>query len=206
VHVFPHWNWNNGENVNVWVYSNSDEIQLLVNNESIGRQKMPKSNSPMGRVWSSHVEWNVKFAPGNITAIGYDSNGRMTTSDTRLTTGSPNSVNLSVEFPERTLKANGVDVALITCSVVDSQGNVVPTATNMIQFSLQGNSGIILGTGNGSPNSHEPDYPLSSQRANRSVFNGVARLVVQSTNMAGQIKITASSSQLNSDQITIIVQ
>jgi len=205
IHVFPHWNWDAGSSVNVWVYANAASVQLYLNGNSLGSKMVTSSASPMGRVWYSHVEWNVPFAAGNITAVGYDKSGKEIGSDTRITAGNPSAVKLSVEFPASgQLKADGVDVALVTCEIVDSKGIVVPTATNSVQISLSG-SGIILGTGNGYPNSHEPDYPLTPQTANRSAFAGLLRVVVQSSTQAGTITVMAKSSNLASDQITIRV-
>jgi beta-galactosidase len=204
-HVFPHWNWNTGSSVNVWVYANAASVTLYLNGNSQGSKTVTSNTSGMGRIWYSHVEWNVPFAAGNLTAVAYDKSGKQISSDTRITAGEPAAVKLSVEWPKNgQLKANGVDVALVTCEIVDSKGIVGPTATNEVQISLSG-SGIILGTGNGYPNSHEPDYPVTPQSANRSAFAGLLRVVVQSSTSAGTITVTAKSANLSTDQISIKV-
>lgn len=206
VHVFPHWNWKSGDNVNVWVYSNAVSVQLFLNGKSLGTKNVPTSASPMGRVWRGHVEWNVPYQAGNITAIGYDSNGKSIGSDTRVTAAQAAAIKLSVEFPASSqLQSNGVDVGLITCEIVDSNGYVVPTASNVITFTLSG-SGQILGTGNGNPNSHDPDYPINPQRAVRSSFNGLARVVIQSSTQPGTITVSAQSTGLRSDSVNLKVQ
>jgi len=205
VHVFPHWNWNTGASVNVWVYSNAASVTLYLNGNSLGSKMVPSSTSSLGRIWYSHVEWNVPFAAGNLTAVGHDKSNKEIASDTRITAGNPAAVKLSVEFPQNgQLKANGVDVALVTCEVVDSKGIIVPTATNEVQISLSG-PGIILGTGNGYPNSHEPDYPMTPQSASRAAFAGMLRVVVQSGTAPGSITVMAKASNLSSDQISIKV-
>jgi len=206
VHVFPHWNWNKGERVNVWVYSNAYQVQLLLNGQDLGRKVIPSSTTKMGRVWKSHVEWDVTFAPGNITAIGYDSKGTQIGVDSRVSTMEPSAVKLSVEFPTNSvLRADGVDVALVTCEILDAQGNLVPTAGNSVQFSVTG-PGTIIGLGNGNPNSHEPDYPQDKQHGQRSAFGGRSRVVLQSTSGSGTIKVVALSAGLKSDTISIVVR
>jgi len=152
------------------------------------------------------VEWDVTFAAGNLTAIGYDSKGKVVGVDTRITASQPASIKLSVEFPSTAqLKANGVDVALITSTILDSNGNVVPTASNVIRFTLTG-QGQILGTGNGNPNSHDPDYPTAPLMASRSSFGGLARAVIQSSTQTGTITVVADSAGLKSGTVSIKVQ
>jgi beta-galactosidase len=147
IHLLPHWDWpgREGQKINVWCYSNCKEVELFLNGQSLGRQAMPQY---------SHLEWNVTYAPGALEAKGYNAAGNVT-ADTKVeTTGEPAGVQL---IPDRsTIKANGEDISVITVSVTDSEGRVVPVATNHIHFELTG-PGRILGVGNGDPSSHEPD-------------------------------------------------
>jgi len=206
VHLFPHWNWEGStQPVQVWVYSNAFSIELILNGKSLGTQQIATKASPMGRVWKSHVQWSVPFQSGNLTAVGYDAKGGMIASDSRITTGEGKSIALSVEFPSNgRLKANGVDVALVTCSILDVSGMFVATAGVQVQFVLAG-QGSIIGLGNGDPNCHEHDKPTDSQHGHRITFNGLARVVLQSSDQAGKITLTASAPGLTSHQIVIPV-
>jgi len=207
VHLFPHWNWASGDTVNMWVYTNADQVQLNLNGKNLGMKTVPSSKTAMGRVWRSHVEWNVPFEAGNITATGYDSNGKVIGMDVLTTTSAAYGLHLSVEFPKTSiLRADGLDVALVTCAVVDMQGNVIPTAANIVRISVAGKSGQIIGLGNGNPNDHEADKPLSGQTGLRSAFNGLLRAVIQSSTSAGDITVMAQSSNLQTDTIVIKVQ
>jgi beta-galactosidase len=146
VHVLPHWNWpgSEGNPIRVWVYSNAEEVELIVNGTSLGRKPVKKD---------SHVEWEVPYAPGYIEARGY-SGGRLTGTDRRETTGEPASVALE---PDRAvIKAGGTDVSVVTVSVKDSAGRVHPLASNLVTFDVEG-PGRIIGVGNGDPSCHEPD-------------------------------------------------
>jgi beta-galactosidase len=146
LHVFPHWNWagQEGQSINVWTYSNCDEVELFLNGQTAGRQKMKKN---------SHLEWSVKYAPGTLLARGYKQ-GREILATRVETTGEPAAVHLTPHRPA--IKADGEDVSVITVQVNDAQGRFVPTASNEITFELSG-PGRIIGVGNGDPASHEPD-------------------------------------------------
>jgi beta-galactosidase len=88
------------------------------------------------------------------------------------------------------LNADGADVAIFTVSAVDAQGRAVPLAQNKVNFAIEG-AGKILGVGNGDPNCHEPE-----KGNQRSLFNGLAQIIVQSTRDTGEIKLTASADSL----------
>ena len=100
--------------------------------------------------------------------------------------------------PDRkTINADGEDVAVFTVSALDAQGRVVPVAQNKINFAIEG-AGKIIGVGNGDPGCHEPDT-FAGQAApqwSRSLFNGLAQIIVQSTKDAGEIKLTATADGL----------
>ena len=86
---------------------------------------------------------------------------------------------------------------MFTVSALDAQGRAVPVAMNKINFAIEG-AGKIIGVGNGDPASHEPDT-FAGQTApqwSRSLFNGLAQIIVQSTRDAGEIKLTATADGL----------
>jgi len=86
---------------------------------------------------------------------------------------------------------------VVTVEVVDTKGRLVPTAQNKIHFSIEG-AGKIIGVGNGDPSCHEPD-----KASERSVFNGLAQVIVQSTRDAGKIKLTATTDGLKLATMTV---
>jgi len=188
LHLFPHWNWSTpGQPINVWAFGNCQAVELFTNGVSLGRQTLNVQG---------HVEWdNVPYAAGTLQAIGYN-NGVAVITNTVVTTGVPAAIAL---IPDRsTILADGQDVSVVTVAVLDSQGRVVPTATNEINFSISV-GGTILGVGNGDPSSHEADRG-SSQRA---VFNGLAQVIIQSMTQPGSITLTATTAGLTSTNITI---
>lgn len=153
LHISPHWNWagKEGKPVNVWVYGNCDEVELFLNDKSLGRKPMPKL---------SHIQWDVNYEPGTLLARGYKADKEIIT-DKIETAGEPAAIRL---IPNRdSIKADGEDVSVITVQVEDDKGRVVPTAGNEISFALQG-QGKILGVGNGDPSSHEQDQFLDTTK------------------------------------------
>jgi beta-galactosidase len=177
LHLFPHWNWEQrlGEPVSVWVHSNADEVELLLNGKSLGSQKMP----PLG-----HLEWTVKYEPGTIEARG-KRGGKVVLVEKRETTGAPETIRLTADRME--IDANGQDVAMVRAEVLDKQGRAVPTADNLIDFKISG-EGALLGVGNGDPNCQESD-----KGPKRSLFNGLAQAIVQANKTAGAILVEAST-------------
>lgn len=154
LHLFPHWNWQGreGENIRVVAYSNCDEVELLVNGKSAGRESMPRNG---------HIEWMVPYKAGNIEAIGYV-NGKVQMKEKIESTGEP--AQLQMKAHKKTFSANGEDLAIITVSTVDGQGRHVPTADQMIHFELDG-PGKIIGVGNGDPSCLEPDKYIETVEA-----------------------------------------
>jgi beta-galactosidase len=175
LHLFPHWNWAQrlGEPVAVWVHTNLEEVELFLNGRSQGRRKV----QPL-----THLEWQVKYEPGVIEARGMK-DGAVVMTSRRETTGGPATIQLSCDRDE--MAADGEDVAIVRVEVLDEAGRPVPTADNLIKFTLSG-EGTLLGVGNGDPNCQESD-----KQPMRSLFNGLAQLIVQATRNPGALLIEA---------------
>jgi len=175
LHVFPHWNWagKEGQEIPVWVYTNLDEVELLLNGKSLGIQQVPRFG---------HVQWKVAYAPGVIEARGRR-NGQVVLVDRRETTGPARKLRLTADRAEIT--ADGQDVAMLTVDVLDAHGRPVPTANHKLAFRIAG-AGKLIGVGNGDPNCHESD-----KEPRRSLFNGLAQVIIQSTDGAGTIHVEA---------------
>lgn len=143
LHILPHWNWNGmeGKEIDVWAYSNCDEVELFLNKKSLGKKKMEQNG---------HLEWKVNYTPGTLEAIGYK-NGKKILTDVQKTTGKPENIKLSLD-KENVLKGN---VSVVTVEVTDKNSLHIPTANDEIMFSIKG--GKILGVGNGDPTSLESD-------------------------------------------------
>ena len=186
LHLFPHWNWHGkeGTEIPVWVYSNLDEVELFVNGRSQGKQKVPSL---------SHVAWKVRYEPGVIEAHGVK-DGKVVLIEKHETTGQAASIRLT---PDRTeIDADGEDIAILRVEVLDQQGRPIPTASNKLAFKVTGN-GILIGVGNGNPNCLESD-----KDPKRSLFNGLAQVILQSTMDSGKIYIEALQDSKDNSELT----
>ncbi|RDS83524.1 glycoside hydrolase family 2 protein [Dyella monticola] len=175
LHVFPHWNWQGkeGQEIAVWVYTNLDEVELLLNGKSLGSKKVPHLG---------HVEWTVAYAPGVIEARGR-LNGQTVLTERRETTGPAQKLRLTADRSE--IAADGQDLAIVTVEALDQHGRRVPTADNKLAFRITG-KGQLIGVGNGNPNCLESD-----KEPKRSLFNGLAQIIIQSTDEPGAVLIDA---------------
>jgi beta-galactosidase len=186
LHLFPHWNFEGreGEMIPVWVYSNLDEVELFVNGQSQGSQKVPHLG---------HVEWKVKYVPGSIEARG-SKDGKVVLTEKRETTGPTVSIRLTADRME--IDADGEDLAILKVEALDKEGRAVPTAGNVIGFHISG-EGKLIGVGNGDPNCQESDKELK-----RSLFNGLAQVIVQAARRPGEIRIEAVKEGWDGPELT----
>jgi beta-galactosidase len=192
LHLLPHWNWagREGEPIPVWVHSNFDSVELFLNGKSQGSKKV----EPL-----THLEWSVKYEAGVLEARG-TKDGKVVLTEKRETTGDP--VAIRVKSDRTEINADGEDVAVLTVEVLDNGGRAIPTAHNMISFKVTG-EGALIGVGNGDPNCQESD-----KEPKRSLFNGLAQVIVQSTRTPGTITVEAYTEpyprpKLPSTQVTI---
>jgi beta-galactosidase len=180
LHLFPHWNWagREGEDVEVWCHSNLDRVELFLDGRTLGARTVARD---------SHVMWKVPYAPGRLEARGFRGTTHVLT-DVRETTGVAARIVLR---PDRTaIDADGEDVSVVAVDIVDSAGRVVPTALDMVSFTVSG-AGRLLGVGNGDPSSHESDRGPA-----RRAFNGHCMAIVQSARAPGVLRVEAAASGL----------
>jgi beta-galactosidase len=187
LHLFPHWNWPGmeGKTIAVWVHSNLDKVELLVNGQSLGAKEVKKD---------SHVAWTVKYAPGSIEARGYKGDKVVMTAK-RDTTGAAAKLVMSAD--RKDVSADGEDVAMFAVEVRDSNDRIVPITDNEVTFKVSGD-GKLIGVGNGDPTDQAPDKGTS-----RKAFSGLCMAIIQSTKKAGAITVEASSPGLSPATVTI---
>ena len=187
LHVFPHWNWPGleGKQIAVWVHSNLDRVELLLNGQSLGVKDVAKD---------AHLAWNVAYAPGTLEARGFQG-GKLVLTAKRETTGAP--AQLRLRSDRHQLAADGEDVATLAVEVLDAAGRVVPITDNVVKFEVSG-AARLLGVGNGDPTSHEPDTGST-----RKAFSGLCAALIQSSKTPGQITVTASSAGLQPATVSL---
>ena len=151
LHILPHWNHpgKEGQEIDVWVYSNCDEVELFLNRKSHGKKPMQKNG---------HLEWKVKYQPGTLEAIGFK-NGKKLMMEKVQTTTAATAIRLSAN--KNFINADKEDIAMITVDALDKNNLAVPDADCEITFSIKG-PGKIIGVGNGNPASLEADKYLEA--------------------------------------------
>ena len=197
LHLFPHWNWLEGQQIDMWCYyNNADEVELFVNGKSQGvRRKtgeQPEGRYDMHNTKAKlnseyHVGWRVTFNPGEVKVVARK-DGHVVGEQKIKTAGAPARIRLSKDY-------QGKNTTFITAEVVDKDGNLCPWADDMIYFISEGD-GKILGTDNGCQTSME-----NFKAPQRKAFFGKCMVVV-----SGNGSITAKSPMLQSDVIEFKVK
>ena len=182
-HIVPHWNFKGfeGKDILVTVYTNCDELELFLNDESQGRIGIEKYG---------HGEWNVKYTAGALKVLGYR-NGQIVCEDVRITTGKAVGLRLTLD---NDFKANGRDLALFTCECVDENGNTVPDAEEFVEFSAEKPAKIV---GTGSDNCDHNNVTL----AQRKMYMGKIRIAVKPAKGQKNLCLTAKSQNCGVTQI-----
>ncbi|MBC7845317.1 MAG: glycoside hydrolase family 2 protein [Flavobacterium sp.] len=174
------------DNAKVQVYSNCDEVELFLNDKSLGAVKKPADDSPR--------EWNVTFEEGNIKAIGKN-NGKIVAQEEFKSAGKPAKIIITKSNP--TLANNWDDVSFVTATIVDEKGTRCANADNLIKFTIT-NSGKIIGVDNGNIISHD-----NYQSPERHAFAGKAIAIVKAAQDTGKIEIKATAEGLEAGSIII---
>ncbi|MEJ6952457.1 DUF4982 domain-containing protein [Natronospora cellulosivora (SeqCode)] len=189
VHLLPHWNLEVEEAslVKVMAFTNCDEVELILNGESIERKKSKKYEQ---------VNFKVPYQTGTLKAVAYN-NGEKAAEDEVVTAGK--AVELRAELSKETINNDGHDAFAINVFAIDSNGVRVPDADNLVSFEVEGGAKII-GVGNGDPNSHEPD--LASYRK---LYNGYAQAILRNTGNE-EIRVKLKADTLRSAEVEINVR
>ena len=165
LHLFPHWNWAEGDKVDVWCYfSGADEVELFLNGKSLGRSH--KERYHMRAQWIG-IDWE----PGTIEAVSYK-DGEEVARTSRTTTGAPVALKATPDRSE--ISADGYDLCYVTITAVDDSGRDVPTATSLLKFKVE-SEGELVGIDNGDPTDH-----MCLKGDSKALFAGKALAVVRS--------------------------
>lgn len=194
LHIFPHWNLkgHEGENVDVWAYSNMDEVELFVNGKSLGRKKMPENG---------HLNWTAIYQPGVVKAVGYK-NGKKAMETKIETSGAPAKMDISAD--RNTIAADNKDVSVVAVKILDKKGRFVPDANIPLNITTDGPV-RILGVGNGDPTFKDIERPTDGKGNAFSVktFNGLAQILIQSNGTEGRGVLSISAESIPQHSIEI---
>lgn len=193
VHILPHWNFEDkkGENIPVFVYSSGDEVELFLNGKSLGKKQK--------QAFEYRFRWNeVPYEPGELKAVAYK-DGKVWAEASVKTTGAP--VKLKLTPDKKILKSDGEDLIFVRVSVLDADGNEVPTAEPLIKATLDG-PGKIVATDNGDPTCLIP-FPETTRPA----FNGLYLAIVKADRGAkGKLHFSVESDGLGTAEMVFQIE
>jgi beta-galactosidase len=184
----------------VEVFTNTDEIELLLNNKSLGTQQRHADASP--------ITFEVPYSPGTLTAIAR-TNGKVVAQDELRTAGQPSRLllstglsaahltNTSASMAAPVLTPDWNDIAYITATLVDANGTVIPDSETRVRFSLSG-PGKIIASDNGNLLDHDPFHATD-----RKVYSGNALAIIRAIAASGTITVTATAEGLAPATITV---
>ena len=194
LHIFPHWNLqgHEGEEVEVWAYSNCDEVELTVNGKKLGRQPMPRNG---------HLKWKAVYQPGRVEATGYKNGKRILTKTVETTKAAAKVV---LKADRHQIAADGQDMAIVNIELHDQKGRFVPNACPVLTFCLEGDASII-GCGNGDPSYLGSDHPDKQPCNTFSIpaFNGRAQVLIQSGKLPSTVTLKCTAEGLKYGLLTI---
>ncbi|MDP4264787.1 MAG: glycoside hydrolase family 2 TIM barrel-domain containing protein [Bacteroidota bacterium] len=207
IHISPHWNWqgHEGQVIPVLIYTNCDSVELFLNDKSFGIKSLQFPRVGNSGAWNRydvtpvytttgdlHLTWDVPYQPGTLKAVGRKG-GKIVVTEQIKTTGAPAKIMLLPDSGH----GDTEDVKQIVALIKDADGNTVPTASNEVKLTIEG-EGKLIGFDNGNPFDHtNMKSPL------RKVFNGMALAIIQSNRKAGIIRIKAESAGLPDTVIEI---
>jgi beta-galactosidase len=186
VHLLPHWNFRGreGELIKVFAYTNTERLELFLNGKSLGARDIEKFG---------HGEWYVAYEAGTLEVLAYEGE-KIVARDTRVTSKAPYA--LSLKLDTKDVKANGEDIALFTCSVLDEDGNEVYDAAPTVTFTSN-SLGRVYSTGSDVTDHESLFLPTRRMRAGR------ITVAVKLGEVSGELKLYAESAGLKTAAISV---
>jgi len=187
--VVARWNWDGyeGKDMDIEVYSTCPEVELFLNEISLGRKENNRRNK-----WIT--TWRAPYKPGTLSAKVYEGISAVATCDLK-TAGDPEKIVLTAD--RSAIKANGQDLSFITVELLDTNGIRNPTAENLIHFEIEG-PGSIIAVGSSRPMGTE-----SFKRDDRKAWQGRCLAIVRAGKDQGIIKLKATADGLSSAETEI---
>lgn len=190
VHLFPYWDFNEGQIIDIRVASNAPCVELFFNGESQGRFEIDHAH---GKQLVGH--WQLPFHKGTIEAVAYDENDIEIAREVQKSYGEATSIKVASE--NERIHADGRDLAFVQISMEDAFGNEVKNANNLVKVTVEG-PGRLIGLDNGDSTDYD-QYKGNSRR----LFMGKLLAIVAPTNEPGDIIVKVSSPELESATVVI---
>jgi len=183
VHIFPYWEFNNGQTIDVRVCSNAPKIELQFNGVTVGTHDIDHDHGKDLVGW-----WKLPYQEGELKAIAYDETGKVIATEVKRSFGDAKKIVLQADKQE--LIADGADLIFVEISMEDENGNPVENAANRVNVNVTG-AGRLLGLDNGDSTDYD-QYKGKSRR----LFSGKLMAIIGATLAPGSINIEVASKGL----------
>ena len=190
VHIFPYWDFIEGQRIDVRVTSNAPKVALFFQGEKTAEKNIDHSHGT-----ELTLDTSVAYVPGELVAIAYNDDGMEIARDVQRSFGDTAEIRLRPEKNE--LKADGVDLIFVEIAAYDKKGTFVANANNRVFVSVSG-AGRLVGLDNGDSTDYE-QYKGTSRR----LFSGKLLAVIAAKTEAGDINIRVSSPSLPESELTL---
>lgn len=190
VHVFPYWDFNEGQMIDVCVTSNAPKVELFVNGVSMGRRDIDRKKGK-----ELLAKWRVPYKRGELRALAYDENGSVIAEDVQKSFSDAAKIVLTPDKYE--LLADGKDMIFIEISMQDSEGNPVHNANNRVFVNVTG-AARLVGLDNGDSSDYE-SYKGTSRR----LFSGKLLAMLAAKTTPGEIRMEVTSEGLPAAVLTL---
>lgn len=190
IHIFPYWDFNEGQSIDVRVCSNAPFVELFCNGKSCGRQQLTHEKG------SGHhiiADYSLPYEKGVLYAVAYDEAGSVTARETKASFG--NSAEIVLQASRRTAVANGRDLFFVEIGTRDEKGNPVENAVDRVTVQVEG-AGHLVGLDNGD-STDEDSYKGNSRR----LFSGKLLAIVETGTIPGAVRIRVSGKGLKSAEL-----
>lgn len=188
IHILPYWDFNEGQLIDVRVYSNAPKVELFYNEESQGTFEIDHLNGT-----TLYGAWQLPYKEGSIKAVAYDEEGKVIATKENHSFTDATEIVLSAD--KYSILADGLDLAFVEISMIDKDGYSVENANNRVEVSVKG-AGRLIGLDNGDSSDYD-SYKGTSRR----LFNGKLLAIIASKEEEGQVEITVSSYGLENKTI-----
>ncbi|MGG1518658.1 glycoside hydrolase family 2 TIM barrel-domain containing protein [Paenibacillus oryzisoli] len=193
VHIFPYWDWNPGEVIDVRVCSNAPKIELQLNGVTVGTFDIDHRHGSQLVGW-----WKLPYEPGELKALAYDEAGRVIATAVQHSFGDAHEIRLT---PDKAgLVADGEDLMFVEIAMADRDGNPVENATNRVQVEVTG-AGRLLGLDNGDSTDYDAYKGVS-----RRLFSGKLMALIGARLEPGTVRVEVTSEGLAPQVLTFEVR
>lgn len=190
IHIFPYWDFNEGQNIDIRVCSNAPFVELFCNGKSCGRQQLTHEKG------SGHhiiADYSLPYEKGVLYAVAYDEEGNVTARETKASFG--NSAEIVLRASGRAAVANGRDLFFVEIGTRDEKGNPVENAVDCVTVQVEG-AGHLVGLDNGD-STDEDSYKGNSRR----LFSGKLLAIIETGTIPGAVRISVSGKGLKSAEL-----